>query len=96
MTETVVATETRPLLLAGIPTTTGESLPVVFPYDGSEIARPVSMIVLRPRVAIGMSVALAALTVIVISVAGRNAYAALAWCCWRWPSAIFSRSIAQI
>jgi hypothetical protein len=51
---------------------------------------------LRPRVAIGMSVALAAPTVIVISVAGRNAYAALAWCCWRWPSAIFSRSIAQI
>jgi hypothetical protein len=45
---------------------------------GSEIARPVSMIVLRPRVAIGMSVALAAPTVIVISVAGRNAYAALA------------------
>ena len=40
MTETVaVRTEPRSLLLAGRPTTSGESLPVVFPYDGSEVAR---------------------------------------------------------
>ena len=39
MTETVLAAESRPLLLAGKPTTSSESLPVVFPYDGSEIAR---------------------------------------------------------
>ena len=40
MTETsVAATQTRPLLLAGSPTTGTETLPVVFPYDGSEVAR---------------------------------------------------------
>ena len=40
MTETItgVAIEPRPLLLAGVPTTTSESVPVVFPYDGSEVA----------------------------------------------------------
>jgi acyl-CoA reductase-like NAD-dependent aldehyde dehydrogenase len=40
MTETVdVATETRPLLLAGRPVTTEESASIVFPFDGSEVAR---------------------------------------------------------
>jgi acyl-CoA reductase-like NAD-dependent aldehyde dehydrogenase len=40
MTETAaVATEPRPFLLAGRPTTSDESMPVVFPYDGSEAAR---------------------------------------------------------
>ena len=40
MTETVaVRAEPRPLLLAGRPTTSNESAPVVFPYDGSEAAR---------------------------------------------------------
>lgn len=41
MTETIdaVRTEPRPLLLAGVPTEGSETLPVVFPYDGSEIAR---------------------------------------------------------
>jgi acyl-CoA reductase-like NAD-dependent aldehyde dehydrogenase len=39
MTETVARIEPRPLLLAGRPTTSGESVPVIFPYDGSEAAR---------------------------------------------------------
>jgi glyceraldehyde-3-phosphate dehydrogenase (NADP+) len=40
MTQTTdVATEVRPLFLAGRPTTSSQSLPVVFPYDGSEIGR---------------------------------------------------------
>jgi acyl-CoA reductase-like NAD-dependent aldehyde dehydrogenase len=40
MTETLaVQAEPRSLLLAGRPTSGGESLPVVFPYDGSEVAR---------------------------------------------------------
>src|SRR5581483_2121079 len=40
MTQTTdVATEVRPLFLAGRPTTSDESLPVLFPYDGSEIGR---------------------------------------------------------
>lgn len=39
MTETIVRTEAAPLLLAGVPTEGRESAPVVFPYDGSEIAR---------------------------------------------------------
>lgn len=34
-----VATTTRPLLLAGRPVTTDETAPVVFPFDGGEIAR---------------------------------------------------------
>jgi len=43
MTQTVdVATDTRPLLLAGTPVTTEESAAVVFPYDGS-IAAHVSL-----------------------------------------------------
>jgi acyl-CoA reductase-like NAD-dependent aldehyde dehydrogenase len=39
MTETLdaVRTETRPLLLAGVPTETSERQPVIFPYDGSQI-----------------------------------------------------------
>jgi acyl-CoA reductase-like NAD-dependent aldehyde dehydrogenase len=36
---TVVTTEARPLLLAGEPTEGSETAPVVFPYDGSEVAR---------------------------------------------------------
>ena len=40
MTQTAdVATQTRPLLLAGAPVTTEETAPVVFPYDGSVTAR---------------------------------------------------------
>lgn len=39
MTDVLVRTEPRPLLLAGTPTEGRESAPVVFPYDGSEIAR---------------------------------------------------------
>ncbi len=41
MTETIdiVHTEPRPFVLAGVPTEGRESAPVVFPYDGSEIAR---------------------------------------------------------
>ena len=39
MTETAVRTEPRSLLLAGRPTTGAESAPVIFPYDGSEVAR---------------------------------------------------------
>jgi acyl-CoA reductase-like NAD-dependent aldehyde dehydrogenase len=40
MTETVapVRTEPRPLLLAGSPLTTAEIMPVVFPFDGREVA----------------------------------------------------------
>ena len=34
-----VRTDPRPLLLAGEPLTTGETQPVVFPYDGTEAAR---------------------------------------------------------
>jgi acyl-CoA reductase-like NAD-dependent aldehyde dehydrogenase len=39
MTDTAVRAEPRSLLLAGTPTSSDESLPVVFPYDGSEAAR---------------------------------------------------------
>ena len=39
MTDTAVRAEPRSLLLAGKPASSGESLPVVFPYDGSEAAR---------------------------------------------------------
>jgi acyl-CoA reductase-like NAD-dependent aldehyde dehydrogenase len=40
MTETVaVGTEPRQLLIAGHPTASGESMAVVFPYEGREIAR---------------------------------------------------------
>ncbi len=41
MTETIdaVGTVPRPLLLGGVPTESRESAAVVFPYDGSEIAR---------------------------------------------------------
>jgi acyl-CoA reductase-like NAD-dependent aldehyde dehydrogenase len=39
MTDTVVRTEPRPLLLAGSALTTAETMPVFFPYDGSEVAR---------------------------------------------------------
>jgi glyceraldehyde-3-phosphate dehydrogenase (NADP+) len=41
LTETVpvLGTELRPLLLAGVPTEGRETAPVIFPYDGSEIAR---------------------------------------------------------
>ncbi len=34
-----IRTEQRPLLLAGKPVTTDETMPVVFPFDGSEAAR---------------------------------------------------------
>ena len=36
---TMVTTETQPLLLAGVPTEGSETAAVVFPYDGSEVAR---------------------------------------------------------
>ena len=40
MTETVaIGAQPRSLLIAGRATTSGESMPVVFPYDGSEAAR---------------------------------------------------------
>jgi acyl-CoA reductase-like NAD-dependent aldehyde dehydrogenase len=39
MTETAVRTQIRPLLLAGRPVASEESAGVVFPYDGSEVAR---------------------------------------------------------
>jgi acyl-CoA reductase-like NAD-dependent aldehyde dehydrogenase len=41
MTGTIeeLTTEARPLLLAGAPTEGSETAPVLFPYDGSEIAR---------------------------------------------------------
>lgn len=39
MTQTIdVATQPRPLLLAGVPTTSSERQPVIYPFDGSEIA----------------------------------------------------------
>ena len=39
MTGTIdVATQPRPLLLAGVATTSSERQPVIYPYDGSEIA----------------------------------------------------------
>jgi acyl-CoA reductase-like NAD-dependent aldehyde dehydrogenase len=36
---TLVTTEARPLLIAGVPTEGRETAAVVFPYDGSEVAR---------------------------------------------------------
>src|SRR5438128_11161702 len=41
MTGTIeeLTTEARPLLLAGAPTQGSETAPVLFPYDGSEVAR---------------------------------------------------------
>jgi acyl-CoA reductase-like NAD-dependent aldehyde dehydrogenase len=36
---TLVTTEAQPLLLAGVPTEGSETAAVVFPYDGSEVAR---------------------------------------------------------
>ena len=36
---TVLTTEAQPLLLAGVPTEGSETATVVFPYDGSEVAR---------------------------------------------------------
>jgi acyl-CoA reductase-like NAD-dependent aldehyde dehydrogenase len=41
MTQTIdaVATEPRPLLLGGVPTDGSDSAPVLFPYDGSIVAR---------------------------------------------------------
>src|SRR5262249_18182916 len=41
MTQTIdaVATEPRPLLLGGVPTDGSDSAPIVFPYDGSVVAR---------------------------------------------------------
>jgi acyl-CoA reductase-like NAD-dependent aldehyde dehydrogenase len=39
MTDIAVRAEPRSLLLAGTPTKAADSLPVVFPYDGSEVAR---------------------------------------------------------
>src|SRR5882672_9918342 len=39
MTETIDATRTRPLLIGGRPVSGGQTEPVVFPYDGSEIGR---------------------------------------------------------
>ena len=39
MTDVAVRTEPRALLIAGAPTPGADSLPVVFPYDGTEVAR---------------------------------------------------------